>query len=75
MLLKVAKELFAKLYDKRLLVRLVGIRFTQLIPGNYQIRLYEDTQENINLFKAIDSVKKQFGEDKLIRAGAIHRMG
>jgi DNA polymerase-4 len=73
-LLKVAKELFAKLYDKRLLVRMIGIRFTQLIPGNYQIRLYEDTQENINLFKAIDSVKKQFGEDKLIRAGAIHRM-
>lgn len=72
-LLKVAKELFAKLYDRRLLVRLVGIRFTQLIPGNYQIRLYEDTQENINLFKAIDSVKKQFGEDKLIRAGAIYR--
>jgi DNA polymerase-4 len=72
-LLKVAKELFAKLYDKRLLVRMIGIRFTQLIPGNYQIRLYEDTQENINLFKAIDSVKKQFGEDKLIRAGAICR--
>jgi DNA polymerase-4 len=69
-LLKVAKELFSKLYDRRLLVRLIGIRFTQLIPGNYQIRLYEDTQENINLFKAIDSVKKQFGEDKLIRAGA-----
>jgi DNA polymerase-4 len=72
-LLKVAKELFSKLYDRRLLVRLVGIRFTNLIPGNYQIRLYEDTQEAINLFKAIDSVKKQFGEDKLIRAGAIKR--
>jgi DNA polymerase-4 len=73
-LLKVAKELFSKLYDRRLLVRLVGIRFTNLIPGNYQIRLYEDTQEAINLFKAIDSVKKQFGEDKLIRAGAIKRL-
>ncbi len=71
-LLKVAKELFAKLYDRRLLVRLIGIRFTNLIPGNYQIRLYEDTQESINLFKAIDSVKKQFGESKLIRAGAMY---
>ncbi|MFT3823807.1 MAG: DNA polymerase IV [Chitinophagaceae bacterium] len=70
-LLKVAKELLAKLYDKRLLVRLIGIRFTNLVPGNYQVKLYEDTQEMINLFKAIDSVKKQFGEDKLVRGGAM----
>ena len=71
-LLKVAKELFAKLYDKRLLVRLIGIRFTNLVPGNYQVKLYEDTQEMISLFKAIDSVKKQFGEGMLIRAGAMY---
>jgi DNA polymerase-4 len=67
-LLKMAKELFNKLYERRLLIRLLGIRFTHLIPGNYQISLFDDTQEMINLYQAIDSVKKRFGEKKIIRA-------
>jgi DNA polymerase-4 len=69
-LLKIAQELFDKLYERRLLIRLLGIRFTHLIPGNYQINLFEDTQEMINLYQAIDSVKKRFGEKKLVRAVA-----
>jgi DNA polymerase-4 len=67
MLLKTVKELFAKLYDKRLLVRLIGIRYSHLIPGNYQIHLWDDTEEMINLYQAIDSVKNRFGEDVLMR--------
>lgn len=62
-LLKTVKELFSKLYERRLLVRLVGVRFTNLIPGNYQINLFEDSQEMIRLYQAIDSVKKEFGEE------------
>ncbi|PWU00431.1 MAG: DNA polymerase IV [Bacteroidetes bacterium] len=67
-LLQTATELFNKLYDRRLLVRLLGIRFTNLVPGNYQIHLYEDTQEMIRLYQAIDGVKKRYGEDYLMRA-------
>lgn len=70
-LLQIAKELFVKLYDRRLLIRLIGIRFTNLIPGNYQIKLFEDTQETIKLYKAIDSIKAQFGEKILMKAGGI----
>jgi DNA polymerase-4 len=70
-LFKTAKELFEKLYDRRMLIRMLGIRFTNLIPGNYQIRLFEDTQEMISLYKAIDSVKKRFGEGMLFKAGGI----
>lgn len=66
-LLKTVKELFAKLYERRLLVRLLGVRFTHLIPGTYQINLFEDTQENIRLYQAIDSLKKQFGKSILSR--------
>ena len=53
---------------KRMLIRLIGIRFTNLIPGNYQISLFDDTQETIKLYQAVDSIKKQFGEGLLIRA-------
>jgi DNA polymerase IV len=66
-LLKTVKDLFGKLYDRRLLVRLIGIRYSHLIPGNYQIHLWDDTEEMINLYQAIDSVKNRFGEDVLVR--------
>ncbi len=75
-LILTAQELFDKLYDRRMLIRLVGVRFTRLVPGNYQIQLYEDTQENIRLYQSIDSIKKRFGEGLLMRAtGASGRNG
>jgi len=67
-LLNTAQEIFEKLYDRRMLIRLLGIRFTKLVPGNYQIKLYEDTQEVINLYQSIDSIKRRFGEGSLMRA-------
>jgi len=70
-LMNTASELFNKLYERRMLIRLIGIRFTNLIPGNYQIRLFEDTQENIRLYQAIDSVKKRYGERFVMRAAGV----
>ncbi len=68
LLLSVAQSLFEKLYDRRLLIRLLGVRLTCLIPGNYQIKLYEDTQETIRLYQSIDSIKRQYGEKAIFRA-------
>lgn len=68
---KTVMELFTKLYTHRILVRLAGIRFTNLVTGAYQINLFEDTQESINLYQAIDSVKRRFGERYLTRAGGV----
>jgi DNA polymerase IV len=70
-LIQKAGELFKKLYDRRLLVRLIGVRFSNLVAGNYQIHLFEDTQEMIRLYQAIDSVKQQFGEHLLSRGVCI----
>jgi DNA polymerase-4 len=70
-LLQKVKEIFNKLYDRRLLVRLIGVRFTNLVEGSYQINIFEDSQEIIGLYQAIDSVKKQFGEKLLFRASCI----
>jgi DNA polymerase-4 len=61
-LLKKAKELFNSLYTRRQLIRLIGIRFTDLIPRTYQINPFNDTQEMIKLYQAFDSIKKQYGE-------------
>lgn len=70
-LMKVAKDLFEKLYDRRMLIRLLGIRFTNLIPGNYQIRLFEDSDEVIRLYQAIDGIKRRFGEMVVMKAGGV----
>ncbi len=55
------KMLFEKLYDRRLLVRLVGVRFTHLVPGNYQISLFDETNEMIRLYQAMDGIRNRFG--------------
>ena len=70
-LLQKVREIFNKLYERRLLVRLIGVRFTNLVAGSYQINIFEDSQEIIGLYQAIDSVKKQFGEKLLFRAACI----
>lgn len=70
-LIQTARDLFEVLYNRRLRVRLIGIRFTHLIAGHYQIKLYEDNEEMIRLYQAIDSVKKRFGENLLSRASGV----
>ena len=66
-LLEKVKELFAKLYDRRLLIRLIGVRFSHLVHGNHQISLFDDTQEMISLYQAIDNIKNRFGWQYLMR--------
>jgi DNA polymerase-4 len=64
-------ELFNGLYNKRLLVRLVGIRFSHLVPGNYQINLFEDTEEALNLYTAMDRIRERFGDKSVLRAAGM----
>jgi DNA polymerase-4 len=68
LLIPKVKELFTKLYDRRMLIRLIGIRFSHLIPGNYQINLFDDTQELIRLYQALDSVNNRYGKLMIMRA-------
>lgn len=64
-------ELFDKLYERRLLIRLVGVRFSSLVSGNYQINLFDDTEEMLRLYGAMDIIRNRFGEHSLQRAAAI----
>ena len=64
-------ELFNGLYNKRMLVRLIGIRFSHLVSGNYQINLFEDTEETLNLYQAMDHVRNRFGSRSVLRASAM----
>ncbi|GAA3517871.1 DNA polymerase IV [Aquimarina addita] len=64
-------ELFEQLHQKRLLVRLIGIRFSHLVSGNYQINLFDDTEKQLNLYKALDLIRDRYGDRSVIRAVAM----
>jgi DNA polymerase-4 len=70
-LLRVAIELFKNLYNRRMLIRLVGVRLSGLVHGNYQINLFDETAEHINLYQSIDHIKHKYGVEKLMRANTI----
>lgn len=70
-LMPVARELFDRLYQRRMLIRLVGVRFSGLIRGTQQLNLFEDTSEMVHLYLAVDRMRKRFGSDALQRASGI----
>ena len=64
-------ELFHQLYNRRLLVRLIGVKFSHLVHGNYQINLFEDTEETIRLYQAMDKIRLRYGDRSITRASAL----
>jgi DNA polymerase-4 len=70
-LIPVVKQLFDRLYERRMLVRLVGVRFSGLIRGNHQIRLFEDSEAQLRLCQAMDHLNTRWGRTLVQRAVAI----
>ncbi|MEQ8711638.1 MAG: DNA polymerase IV, partial [Cyclobacteriaceae bacterium] len=70
-LIKKVMEMFDKVYDKRLLVRLIGVRYSGLVSGNYQINLFDDIEETINLYQAMDKIRDKYGDRVVMRAAGI----
>jgi DNA polymerase-4 len=60
--------LFKQLYSRRLLIRLIGVKFSGLVGGNYQINLFDDSEEMLNLYNSIDKIRERFGEHSVMRA-------
>lgn len=67
-LLRYALELFEKVYNRRMRIRLIGVKFTGLVHGCHQMNLFEDTEELISLYQTMDKIKTRFGSDSVGRA-------
>lgn len=65
------QEIFKKLYNRRLLVRLIGIRFSHLAGGNYQINLFDDNEEILQLYNAMDKIRNRYGDRSVLRAASM----
>ena len=67
-LIPVVKELFDRLYQRRMLIRLIGVRFSSLISGNPQLNMFDDNVEMVNLYQALDRIRRKYGQ-KIVRRG------
>ncbi|MDJ0645067.1 MAG: DNA polymerase IV [Flavobacteriaceae bacterium] len=70
-IIPVVLDLFKKQYNRRLLVRLVGVRFSHLVEGGHQINLFEDDEKLIGLSQAIDRMRERYGDRVVISAAGM----
>jgi DNA polymerase-4 len=60
--------LFRRLYHRRMLVRLIGVKFSHLVQGSQQLNMFEDTPEMTSLYQTMDKIRLRFGSDAIRRA-------
>ena len=65
------KDLFNKLHKRGEKVRLLGVRFSHLIPMTIQMNLFDNEQEKLELFKTVDDIKNKFGKEIISKASLV----
>jgi DNA polymerase IV len=70
-LIETVRDLFHKLYQRGMLIRLIGVRFSHLVKGTQQLNLFEDTAEQVNLYLSMDDIRKRFGNMAIRRASGL----
>ncbi|MBR9861153.1 DNA polymerase IV [bacterium] len=70
-----AQELFNQLYNRRIRVRLIGVRMSDLAGGGHQIDLFQDNDKVLNLYQAMDSIKNRYGQNAVRRSMAMQIKG
>ncbi|MBR4392379.1 MAG: DNA polymerase IV [Bacteroidales bacterium] len=59
--------IFDRLYNRRMMIRLVGVRLSELVNGMPQLALFDDNIELTQLYAAMDKIKRRFGENAIMR--------
>lgn len=67
-LITTALELFARLYKRRMLIRLIGVRFSHLTGGSQQLDLFDERPQLANLYQAMDAIRIRYGKQAICRA-------
>ncbi|WP_460569343.1 DNA polymerase IV [Flaviaesturariibacter terrae] len=72
-LLTRVKNNFEKLWKKGEKIRLLGVRFSHLIPVTVQMNLFDDSLEQLELFRAVDAIKNKFGSALVQKAATVKK--
>ncbi len=70
-ILPVVLDLYKSLYQRRLLVRLVGVKFSHLVSGGHQINLFEDNEKILSMYQAMDKMRERYGDRAVVRASGM----
>lgn len=65
------KNLLKIAWDQHRPIRLIGVRLSDLCTGSYQINLFEDNEERIKLYQAMDQINFKFGDKTICRAAGM----
>lgn len=70
-LINEARNLFRRLWQRRMLIRLIGVRVSSLVRGVQQLDMFEDTPEMVSLYMTMDSLRGRFGRNAIRRAAGV----
>ncbi|MFD0941292.1 DNA polymerase IV [Pedobacter boryungensis] len=70
-----AKQLFDQVYQKRMLLRLVGVKLSHLVSGHEQIALYGPSEKMYNLYQSMDKMRSRYGVDTIKLATVLPNKG
>lgn len=71
-------EIFNELFERRQLVRLIGVKCSHLVGGGHQINLLEDSVELIQLYQQMDYLRKKYKDSRVVTRAQIldqHNLG
>lgn len=70
-IIPVVMDLFHKLFNRRLLVRLIGVRLSELVSGFHQMQLFGEDMRLNGLYNAMDHIRLRYGDNAVVRAAAM----
>ena len=70
-ILEKALIIFEKLFKRRQLVRLIGMKCSHLVGGGHQINMLEDSVERIQLYQQMDYLRKKYKDSRMVTRASI----
>jgi DNA polymerase IV len=70
-LMETARSLFRRLYQRRMLVRLIGIKLGGLVHGAQQLNLFANNEKQVRLYLSMDKIRRRYGAGAIQRASGI----
>jgi len=72
-LMSTALDLFRRLYERRMLIRLIGVKLGGLIGGVQQLDLFDNNEKMIKLYLSMDKIRLRYGSDSIHRASGVEK--
>lgn len=70
-LMETAQSLFRRLYQRRMLVRLIGVKLGGLVHGAQQLNLFDNNEKQVKLYLSMDKIRRRYGAGAIRRASGI----